>query len=129
MKTFLTSFIFLKFTLFYVALLHLLFMFVPIENARISENEIDPNNRHLVPNENDKREASDANVGDFESLFGFEEVDLDVSTHTPSEHFHNHSHHDGHDVIHVASWQWEYVRTPFIYTAVVIVAGFCKIGQ
>ncbi|XP_013773485.2 Na(+)/H(+) exchanger protein 7-like [Limulus polyphemus] len=30
--------------------------------------------------------------------------------------------------IHVASWRWEYVKTPFIYTAFVIIAGLCKVG-
>lgn len=39
----------------------------------------------------------------------------------------NHTKHDNH-AIHVASWQWDYVRTPFIYTTVVIVAGLCKVG-
>ncbi|XP_076365416.1 Na(+)/H(+) exchanger beta-like isoform X1 [Tachypleus tridentatus] len=30
--------------------------------------------------------------------------------------------------IHVASWKWEYVKTPFIYTTFVIIAGLCKVG-
>lgn len=30
--------------------------------------------------------------------------------------------------IHVASWNWQYVRTPFIYTAFVVIAGLCKVG-
>ncbi|XP_022254771.1 Na(+)/H(+) exchanger protein 7-like [Limulus polyphemus] len=29
--------------------------------------------------------------------------------------------------IHVASWKWEYVKTPFVYTAFVIIAGLCKV--
>lgn len=32
------------------------------------------------------------------------------------------------DGIHVASWNWEYVRTPFIYTSFVVLAGLCKVG-
>nr|XP_042911070.1 Na(+)/H(+) exchanger beta [Parasteatoda tepidariorum] len=43
-------------------------------------------------------------------------------------HSTNRTEYDEHSAIHVASWQWEYVRTPFIYTSVVIVAGLCKIG-
>lgn len=31
--------------------------------------------------------------------------------------------------IHVASWNWQYVRTPFIYTAFVVIAGLCKVGK
>ena len=100
-------------------------MFLPTDNVDITENEVDPNHRPLVPNYNMQGEAAvDGNV----EVLDFDEADFDASSHTPSEHFHNHSYSDSHDVIHVASWQWDYVRTPFIYTAVVIVAGFCKIG-
>ncbi|XP_067140099.1 Na(+)/H(+) exchanger protein 7-like [Centruroides vittatus] len=30
--------------------------------------------------------------------------------------------------IHVATWRWDYVEDPFIYTTFVIIAGMCKIG-
>ncbi|GAB6019688.1 hypothetical protein CHUAL_001243 [Chamberlinius hualienensis] len=36
---------------------------------------------------------------------------------------------DGHgEGIHVASWNWQYVRQPFIYTAFLVIAGLCKVG-
>lgn len=36
-----------------------------------------------------------------------------------------HNHGGG---IHVATWRWDYVEDPFIYTTFVIIAGMCKIG-
>lgn len=92
----------------------------------IPDSEIDPNSRHLVPSDKDEGESLE-NAIDFS--IDFDDAKFEATSETPSsEHSGNHTHHDNH-AIHVASWQWDYVRTPFIYTAVIIVAGFCKIGK
>ncbi|KAF8793442.1 Sodium/hydrogen exchanger 2 like protein [Argiope bruennichi] len=84
------------------------------ENVHIPENELEHHQRHMVS----------AEVKSKEEIF-VEETETTVSP--PHDHPENHTEHEDHS-IHVASWQWDYVRTPFIYTAVVIVAGLCKIG-
>ncbi|GFS30363.1 hypothetical protein TNIN_159401 [Trichonephila inaurata madagascariensis] len=89
------------------------------ESVHIPDNELEPHQRHLGETKNEEYVKE-----------GLEEVEdfEDETTISPTTHSTNHSDsHEDHS-IHVASWQWEYVRTPFIYTAVVIVAGFCKIG-
>lgn len=95
------------------------------ESVHIPDNEFDPKNQNLVPN--DKEEPTQDSEVILE-IFDSDKDIFDGSTLNPEDHLHNHTHHESHDVIHVASWQWDYVRTPFIYTAVIIVAGFCKIG-
>ncbi|KFM72347.1 Sodium/hydrogen exchanger 1, partial [Stegodyphus mimosarum] len=89
------------------------------EPVHIPDNELDPKQRPLVP--------SESKMDDFVLEPGG--IDFGITSEIPphEEHSSNHTEHDQH-ALHVASWQWDYVRTPFIYTAVVIVAGFCKIG-
>ncbi|GFT58963.1 hypothetical protein NPIL_386021 [Nephila pilipes] len=91
------------------------------ESVHIPDNELEPHQRHLVLGETKNEEYVKEGLEDTEDIE--EETTILPTTHSTN---HNKSHED--HSIHVASWQWEYVRTPFIYTAVVIVAGFCKIG-
>ncbi|GBL76988.1 hypothetical protein AVEN_191232-1, partial [Araneus ventricosus] len=89
------------------------------ESVHIPENELE---HHMVSAEAKSKEAAEILEEAAEML------EEPVTTDTPRYHPGNDSEHEDHS-IHVASWQWDYVRTPFIYTAVVIVAGLCKIGK
>ncbi|XP_054720278.1 Na(+)/H(+) exchanger protein 7-like isoform X2 [Uloborus diversus] len=95
------------------------------EGVHIPDNDVDPNQRQFgaadVRGTTTTDPIHDFDVEDFGVASSLEEAPESDVLHS------NHSDHEDH-AIHVASWQWDYVRTPFIYTAVVIIAGFCKIG-
>ncbi|KAG8183644.1 hypothetical protein JTE90_005631 [Oedothorax gibbosus] len=95
------------------------------EDVRLKENELEQR-EPAVPQKSPELQQNDyVNRKDD----GDTSPDLpETTTEVLAEDIKNRSKVEHHTSIHVASWQWEYVRTPFIYTAVVIVAGFCKIG-
>ncbi|XP_013384035.1 Na(+)/H(+) exchanger beta isoform X2 [Lingula anatina] len=59
---------------------------------------------------------------------------IDIGDSNDSSHHGNHSVHStdhpthSHEGIHVASWNFDYVKAPLVITLFITVAGFCKLG-